>query len=386
MATPTALSAKLSALLIAIRNKINGKLDVTAKAADSTKLEGSTLAQVSAKTVNENLAHVNGRKGELPFFTADGTPMALGGAELLTSLRMASDDTTINSLKASSVSFATIFNKWPRISHGSNGIFPSVPAELDGWSYDSGTDRISSTTNSTSLVGIISTDRFDSYEFETIMKSNAADDDGIGMCLAFKKIGDKEHTLTVIVSGGGLSPGGGVVNGQQPLILIAVNFNQGANNGMVVLAAQNLGIPAQNWNVGADLVNGVRVVAKRSAGGTFEVTCTRADGSPWPTPFYWTGNIPTQFLTKCPIGYVAISQPGATWQNVKLPTSKRDIIDTRDLTVWRYINNNWVNAGKANNPDVLSPGRLYKNTEGNMAAYYLDFEGNFVTLGVPSIP
>ncbi|MNF02430.1 hypothetical protein D3C80_2015710 [compost metagenome] len=91
-------------------------------------------------------------------------------------------------------------------------------------------------------------------------------------------------------------------------------------------------------------------------------------------------------MTKCPIGYVAISQPGATWQNVKLPTSKRDIIDTRDLTVWRYINNNWVNAGKANNPDVLSPGRLYKNTEGNMAAYYLDFEGNFVTLGVPSIP
>ena len=385
MASSSQLSAKFAALLVAIAGKINGKLDAGAKAADSALLDGKNITQVGAAAIAANLVGVNGRKGELPFFTQDGVPMALGSAELLTQLRMANDDTTIANLKSASVSFSEIFNKWKRISHGSNLVFPNIPAELDGWSYDSGTDRISSTINSVSLIGIISTDRFDSYEFETIMKSSAADDDGVGMCLAFKTIGSREYTLSVMISAGGISPAGGVVNGQLPLVMVAVNYGQGAANGQEILAVQNLGVPAQMWNNGADFAAGVRVVAKRTITNQLEITCTRADGSPWPTPFYWTGELPTIFQTKCPIGYLAISQPGATWQNVKLPTSKADIVDMRDLTVWRYLNNNWVNAGKANNAGVLTPGRLYKNNIGTMGSYYLDFEGNFITLGVPNV-
>ena len=111
MASSSQLSAKFAALLVAIAGKINGKLDAGAKAADSALLDGKNITQVGAAAIAANLGGVNGRKGELPFFTQDGVPMALGSAELLTQLRMANDDTTIANLKSASVSFCDIFNK-----------------------------------------------------------------------------------------------------------------------------------------------------------------------------------------------------------------------------------------------------------------------------------
>lgn len=385
MATPAQLGVKLSALLVSIKNKINGKLDTGARAADSSKLEGLTLSQVMDKTITDNLSQVNGRRGEVAFFNQDGTPGALIGAEMLTSVRMASDDTAIANLKSGAVSFSDVFNKWTRISHGSNGVFPSIPAELEGWSYDAGTDSIASTINSVSMIGIISLDRFDSYEFETILSSTSNDDDGIGMCLAFKKVGDKENTLTVFLSTGGMNAAGQVVNGQTPKLLVIVNAGQTAAQGLKVLASIELGTAASGFS-GAGYAAGIRVLAKRSTTGLIEITCTKADGSAWPNPVSWSGSLPAIFQSKCSIGYVSISQPSSTWKNIKLPVSQRDIIDTRDLTVWRFTNNAWVNAGKANNPAVLVPGRLYKNTEGTMGTYYLDFEGNFITLGLSSQP
>jgi hypothetical protein len=387
MATPSQLAVKFDGILKAIRTKISSKLDATAQAADAAMLGGKTLAQVQAAVVQENLGQINGRKGELPFFGEEGTPMSFVSGELLTKIRMAADDTAIANLKSSTVSFDTVYNKWSRFSHGTNGLFPSVPAELDGWSYDSATDSIASTINSVSVIGIVSQDRFDSYEFETIMKSNNNDDDGIGMVLAFKKVGDKEHTVTVMVSGGGMNALGQVANGQTPKLLVIVNQGQTTAQGQQVLAVKELGIPAQGFN-GADLAPGIKLNAKRSVSGLIEITCTRADGSAWPNAVAWSGSLPALFLSKCAVGYASVSQPAASWKNNKLPTSKADIVDTRDLTVWRWNNTSgtWVNAGKANNSAVLPPGRLYKNTEGpNYTAYYLDFEGNFIALGSPAV-
>lgn len=385
MATPAQLAAKLGTLLTAIKTKLNGKLDATARAADSSKLEGFTLAQVQAKTVSETLIGVNGRRGEAAFFGQEGTPMALAGGELLNKMRMASDDSTIATLKTDMVSFADVFNNWLRISHGGNKVYPNTPSELSSWAYDSATDKISSTINSVSLIGLIGPDRFDDYTFETIFTSTASDDDTIGMCLAFKKANGMEHTLNVLVSPGGNPPQGGGSTTQLPVIWVSVNFNQGVANGQQVLWSQELGLPRSGWNGGAAVAAGVRVKAVRKKTGIIEITCTRADGSAWPTPVFATINIPALFLSPCQIGYMACSQDAATWSNITVPTSRRDIIDTRDLTVWRFTNNVWANAGKANDPNVLMPGRMYKNTEGDKAAYYLDFEGNFITLGASNL-
>lgn len=206
------------------------------------------------------------------------------------------------------------------------------------------------------------------------------------MCLAFKKANGMEHTLNVMFSPGGNPPEGGGSTTQLPVIWVGVNFNQGVANGQTVLWRQELGLPRSGWNGSAAVASGVRVKAVRKKSGVVEITCTRADGSAWPNPVFATVAIPALFLAPCQIGYVACSQDAAGWSNITVPNSRRDIIDTRDLTVWRFTNNLWVNAGKANNPDVLMPGRMYKNTEGTKGSYYLDFEGNFVTLGISNLP
>lgn len=380
----TALATKLELVLARIHTAIAAKLDAADQAADSLLLEGKSAAEVRADVISNELAAINGRTGELPFFTQDGVPMALTPGPLLIQMKMAADDAAINTLKSATVSFSDVFSKWKRISHGNNLVFPHTPAELNSWSYDNGTDRISSTTNSASLIGIVSNDRFDSYEFEAILRSTAADDDGIGICAAFKQVGDREHTLSVMLDGGGLNEDT-VVNGNVAKLMVVVNYNQGVANGRVTLANLPLGIPSQSWT-GADLAAGVRVLVKRTVTNMLEVTCTRADGSAWPNPIFWTGPIPQLFQSKCPIGYLAFSQAGSTFENIKIPTAKLDIIDTRNLAVWRWNGTTWINAGSASDPNVLPQGRFYKNTEGaNKSAYYLDFEGNFITLGSPGV-
>lgn len=387
MATTATLATKLDGLFKSISAKVNSKLDSGAKAADTSKLEGKTLAQVGAQTVTDQLAQVNGRKGEMAFFKEDGTPMALVSGEMLIQVRMASDDATINSLKSSTVSFADVFNKWLRISHSNQLKFPHNETEMNSWSYVEASDSVQSTVNSGSMIGLIGPDRFDAYTFETTFKSSNGDDDTIGMCAAFKKIGDREYTLSVLASPKGMNPDGSYNTAGTPRIWCTVNYLQGAANGMQVLWSQELGIAASGWNNG-ETAAGYRVKIVRTAAGMLEITCTRADGSPWPNPVFTTIPIPAMFLSKCQIGYLATSQPASTWINYQVPTAKTDIIDTRDLTVWRWNNTlgQWVSAGKMSNPDVMTPGRIYKNIVGpTYAAYYLDFAGNLVTLGAPGV-
>lgn len=387
MATPTQLSARANALFVAIRNKISSKLDASATAVNSLKLEGKTLSQVRAEVISEELGQINGRKGDAVFFSEEGTPMSLVGGELLIKVRMGSTDVAIDGFKSTTQSFQEVFDTWLRTSHNTSLTFPANVSESNSWSYNPETDTITSTINSATLTGFMSPYQFDEYVFEAIMKSTAGDDDIIGMCAAFKKVGNREHTVTVTVTAGGMRPDG-TTGALAPTIYITENAMQGPANGYKILWSQELGAPRANFNAGPDFPSGVRVKIKRTLAGMLEVTCTRADGSAWPNPVFATVELPTRFKGKCSIGYVAMSQPSATWDNITVPTIKTDIIDTRTMIVWRWNNNSstWVNAGSIADNTVMLPGRFYKNTEGpDYYTYYLDQEGTLVTVGKPGI-
>lgn len=347
---------------------------------ESTQALLGAIQQFGNK-VADKLNPVAGRTGEALFIGEENVSMSLVPGELLSRIRLANTDVAINNLKSAEVPFSEVFEKWGRISHTNSGVFPALPAELNGWSYDSGTGILQSTINSSSMIGLISPYQFDSYVFETVVRSTAGDDDAIGLCLAFKKVGEVEHSIVAMLDGGGITPTR-ITNASVPKLLIMVNYPQGDDRGLEVLYQKELGFVKQFWT-GADLANGLRLTAKRFANGTMEVEVLRHDGSPLPnSPVKWVGQIPEFFSGKCAVGYVAHSQPGAQWINYNVPTPKSDILDSRDMTVWRWDGVQWQNAGKANT--VLTRGRFYKNTEGNMSSLYLDLEGNFVTLGNPN--
>lgn len=380
MASITALSAKLDTLLKRIHSTFTGKLDVDAQAADSALLDGKTATQVRADVISNELATINGRPGEFPMFLQEGVPMSLKATSLLRPFRLAADDATINDLKSATVSFATVFNKWKRISHDSTFVSPANQSELNGWSYGAGGDSISTNVNSATYIGLISPDRFETFNFEVDVGSNGADDDVVGIIIGYKKIGDTEHTISVLVDGGGTTPGS--VGNSNPIPKVTVMIDYPRTSG-TVLYQQALGIPQQQWNNGADLSGGVRILGKRKVDGTFEVSVTKVNGDPWPNPIYWSAPIPAMFQSPCNIGYSAYSQVDATYDNVQVPVVKDDIVDTRDTTVWKWKDTAWVNVGQyATDESALQRGLFYKDTVG-FGSYFLELDGDLFKLGSP---
>lgn len=105
-------------------------------------------------------------------------------------------DTQLTLAKTKVITFADIFNKWKRFSHGgqildpqnpqqSNNI-PCVPDLTNSWSYDSGTQTINSTLNSGSHIGFVSPKKYNKYTHSvTLTSSNTLDNDYINVVIAF---------------------------------------------------------------------------------------------------------------------------------------------------------------------------------------------------------
>jgi hypothetical protein len=370
------LLASIRTLIETMKIKIGEKLGKTEQAADSKLLDGKTLAQITGNT--------QGRTGELPFIAQDNVAMAFAPAGLLTEFRMAGTDADIASMKTSVQLMSDVFAKWKRISHSDKGVFPAVPGELTSWAYDAPTDKVTCTINSGTVLGLVSPYAFDEYTFDVVVSSTGADDDGIGLILAFKNAGGVEHSLIAHITTGGLDWNGFNTTNLMPSLKIVKNMGQTLAQGLELVYTKNLG-PARQTFPSIDFVAGVRIKAIRNANGTMSVQAMKPDGTNFSGgEVKWTGDIPELFKSKCPIGYYTYSQPQSTYTNITVPQPKSDIVDSRnmDLHRWNNTTGTWSVVGKA---DLLLPkGRLYKNTEGNLDAFYLDLDGKFVKLGTAS--
>ena len=369
-----ALLASVRALTLSIQRAVGRKLDLTGTAANSLKLGGKTFAELSATTQGQN--------GEILFVDKDNVSMSFDPSSLVTEFRKASTPEALARMKSDQLLMADVFNNWKRISHAGSGTFPALPAELTGWTYDPVNDKVTSTINSNSLIGLVSPYSFSEYTFDVVLSSNVDDDDGIGLILAFKRVDGKEHTLVVQIQTGG-------ANWSIPntaTAYIAINANQQFSQGRTLLFEKALGTPSQAWYTPL-YAEGVRVKAVRTLAGQITVQVMKPDGSNWPAgEIKWTAQLPDLFKSECPVGYFAISQAGSTFKNLVVPTSKSDILDTRDYNVNRWNNTTqaWGIAGKSS--AILPKGRLYKNTESPYDTAFLSLEGEFISVGSMSSP
>lgn len=375
----TALQASVRALGTAISDALTKKLGITATAADSTKLGGKTFTELTATT--------QGLSGEAVYVDKDNTSMSFKPSALLTEFRKAPSDAEITRMKTNVQLMSEVFSKWKRTSHGTNGLFPSNPAELTSWTYDPVLDKIACSINSGTVLGLISPYSFDEYTFDVVLSSTNNDDDSMGLILAFKVVDGKEHTLVAHITPGGYNWDGFNQGTLPPRFNIAINLGQSVAQGLKLVQTMPIGtLPRQTW-LGADFKGGVRVRAVRNINGTMSVQVMKPDGTDFPGgEVKWTGAIPDLFLSKCPIGYYSMSQPSTTYANITVPAPKSDIIDSRNLDVHRWNNSTqtWVIPGKAD--AVLPKGRLYKNTEGALDTTFLTLDGRFITMGSPGSP
>lgn len=119
------------------------------------------------------------------------------------------DDKEANLFMSSTIidnppSASEILNTWPRVD---NRTWYSDPTTASGfaseWYYDATTDSFAYPTNVTQSEFILSPDKTDEFQFETVLSSTGADNDGIGLVVAGDQISGNVRMLVLWVHTGG---------------------------------------------------------------------------------------------------------------------------------------------------------------------------------------
>ena len=262
--------------------------------------------------------------------------------------------------------FADIFKSWSRYDAGDYyppGTTPS--GESAAWEMMSG-DQFRCTVNSAKLTGFVSPDTFSDYDHMVDLSSTDGDDDAIMVIIAFKRIGNSNHSLLLTREAGGWTGHNGfsivhVQDGNSATILKkATGPNASTGN-----PRPNMGL---GWNKQG--VTRVRVVRKNThitayaapfkstnlnAGEVIELDTQDYDIASWVNG-------------KLPYGYACWSQKYSTFTNATFTGAGQTLADnvydycTGDIWAYSEDTHTWGKTGQKI-WDVLGYPRYVTNPE-----------------------
>ena len=292
------------------------------------------------------------------------TPTGFSTAPLCQRMNIVTSAEEITQVQNYTESFSSVFNSWSRISHGSNGLFPSNSSELSSWNYDAATDKISCTVNSNTLVGFISPDSYDTFDFEVELSSTNTDDDWIGVVIAFTESDGKQYTLTLCRAWNSA-----VANAPNFILY----YNLGQSDQQVIAGSMcGLGSPTTYHNSSGVLKNGwvgsgaVRFEIKRTGNAITCLTTNPGDTTTYLSAYQLTADLDSldvlkRFKGPQRFGYCCWSQPYSTWKSLVRPGDKLPIIDSRNLDCYVFSNNAWTKQPAGSYQNYLAKNRLFTN-------------------------
>lgn len=292
------------------------------------------------------------------------TTTGASGGRLCQRLGIVTSDTELSTVQNYKESFSSVFNNWTRISHGSNGLYPSNASELNAWSYNSVNDAIVCTMNSATMIGFVSPDSQENFDFEVEISSTNSDDDWIGVIIAFAEVDGRQYTLNLWrawCNGGASDPN------------FALHYNQ-AQSDAVLLAGSQCGLPSPSpyHNTSGSLKTGwpgagaIRLKVQRVGN---LITCwTTAPGAPgtYLTAYPLTIDLDSQEILKKfkgpqRFGYFCLSQANSSWKSLTRPGDRVPIIDTRNRDCYVYQNGAWVKQPINTHRNYLAKNRFFTN-------------------------
>lgn len=301
----------------------------------------------------------------------------------------------LNYAKTTLQSGEYIFNSWQRISRGaysdgdSLGRTPTdsdvrysdkaLPNEMESFTYDPATDKISSTIDSHSLLGFVSPEAFDTYVFDVHITSTSDwQNDEIGLLLGYARDADgTSHTLTLTIH-----LKGGVA---RRVMVDYATFNP------VVVAGTSEGL---SWADGSDATagnptppdgvntyemspwgenpNGVRMRVTRN-GDDYTVETTDYNGTVFVPEATFSFNLndhPSleRFKGPTPYGYVTRSQDLVNWDALQRPGNAPTVFDVRTGTKHSWDGSRWSTVSFELD-DEVKKGRLYFNDSNGKVFY-----------------
>lgn len=284
-------------------------------------------------------------------------------SSLVRAVSIVETDEELALMKDSKESFSDVFSWWKRISRGGATFTDSyLPEELNAWQYKPATDSVVNPINSTSTIGFVSPDKLDTYQLDTQLSSAGADDDFIGVIIAYATdpADNTTHILTAIRGG----------NGTAPLVIDMDYYGYNARRYSVAKVFEGLtwcngvvGTPTNGVNGGnGNWINagtGCRLRVTRK-GDIVTIETSQFKETEFHAPATYVLDLsldPKLQIFRGPqaYGYCAVSQPLATWAVNKRPEARDPIVDIRDWSTWTYADEVWTKAN-TNKQSVIANG------------------------------
>jgi hypothetical protein len=306
-----------------------------------------------------------GLNGQLPFYKGTSTPFDMQSDMLLKNLAVVTNASDLTTQLAARESFADVFNSWQRIAFFA-GNPNHTPSELTGWTYNSGTDTISSTINSGSVIGLLSPDKVSGdYVFEVELRSANSDDDAIGVIIGMEPAANSyrllvvERWATVPTSGGG------------KLRLVTYD-STGVNN---FIDVDGLPSYTNGW-AGYNAIGSIKLKVTR-VGSVLTISTSDANGPYNVSRTYDLNADPRTSIFSGPVnlGYSAFSQANASYTTVARTGANPTIASIHSNEVYNWNGTTYVLSLGTPLTSVLLPGRLYRNST-NKRVYFSPTAGS----------
>lgn len=302
-------------------------------------------------------------------------------------LTVASSDEEIANVKGAG--FQQIFDTWERISYlGGNA--HSLASEETAWVMDAATKQVVCQVNSTTTVGFIGPDFYDNYELEVVLSSTNADDDGIGLCLAYIVEDGVAHMLMVSRQGSqgffGAGPTGQAVDAGLLEVVVNPGGNAARRVGSLIgslhypdgtVPTLPLGAGHGGWPDNGEIY----LKVKRTPDQIQIWTSDKGEPGVYKPENSLTinlvnDNVLSRFRQPCRFGYVANSQAAATWRVLTQPDFYDTIYDARNGSIQEYSGGQWVThaPGSAYVLSMLNPGSLISSVS-NKSVWHVGYNG-----------
>lgn len=303
-----------------------------------------------------------GMEGQVPFISSNNSNQ-MKVDYLVAEITAVDNDTDLASAKEVFTSNIEIFNKWGRFSH-SETAQPADVSELTEWRYDSVNDLVICTINSNTYIGFYSDKKYDTYVHQATMASADADDDDIGLLIAFAvDANGKEHTLSAIRCAN-LNQEHTIVNGENYNWAIIYNHRQSnakmIANGTSLLTTQ---VASKSWST---MPNGTTIRIHRE-GDIIEAVTSEFDSLTLNENTKLTVDLksdPVLAVFRGPqsYGYTSHSQNQSTYKNIYFSDASNVIYDIRTGDVWVADSNGNYTIDTGKSLSELGKGRILSNS------------------------
>lgn len=296
---------------------------------------------------------MNGKEGEVVYYDASGKNFGTVAGLIQNKMGIVHSIAEWNKQITSRESFEDVFNTWRRIAMTNNNPI-AIPGELEAWEYNSSTDTLRSTVNSSSVVGLLSPDLVSGdYVFEVEVSSINSDDDWIGISLGTWMSSGKLRHLTLMRSASNQT------TSPTAAPSLVLEYDKSAPSAKTLASITGLNVPVGGWG---EYTQPVKIRARR-VGTVIYITTTEPGGAYLPEVSFdlASDSLYLPASKEVSLGYVAHSQLHASWKTIARTGAQVPVVGMHDNSVAEWNGSSYV-VGSKQPSDLIKRGRFYRNS------------------------